>query len=93
MARRILKISNINQIDENTTSIGGGLIDQKLDNNILTNIVGNPIHVIDDNNNKLKIQVINLQVNLSLAGFKNIFILISNKDAKKIKTGYEVVID
>ena len=90
MARRILTISNIIKIDDNTTSIGCGLIDQNINIHELTNLKNKIVKFIDENDKQHKIKIIDLQVNYSLAGFKNVFLLVKNKDAENLKEGYEI---
>jgi hypothetical protein len=88
MARKILIVDDVFKIDENTAALGGGLIDQEFDMNELKESIGSLLLVSDENNNfQKKIKIIGLQVNYSLAGFKNIFILIEKKDLININKG------
>ena len=58
----------------------------------LSHIIGKNIITTDENGRQTKIKVINVQINNSLAGFKNTFFLISNKDAQNVKEGNEIAI-
>lgn len=92
MARRILIISNIISINDDTTSIGCGLIDQNINEYDLTNLKNKTIKIIAENNKQIKVKIIDLQLNYSLAGFKNVFLLVKKKDAQNLKEGYMVEI-
>ena len=93
MATKILKITNIHVIDSAKIALAGGLLNQSMSSDELANIIGSVVTVADNSKDLFNVQIMDLQMSTSLAGFKEIFILVENKYTEATLVGNYIVMD